>query len=220
MLKLEIPMDRARPWSTSCSSARTLARYASCRITHLLHLLPGGVHIVGELNIELLLAVLSLDDVVKGGDNTGRGIDLEVDLTMSARCMIDVAITPARAELAAHVPVHQVQVKVLEAELGQGVLDGELDVFRVVVELKELGGDKDLLSGDTGLLDTLTNFGLVSVRPSAAEGSAAEHSIACNCSHIATRNSLDVSVAVLIKSARAPKRSDTDDSPSKRAQQP
>lgn len=67
-----------------------------------------------------------------------------------------------------HVPVHEVKVEVLEAEVLQGVLDGQLDVFGVMVELEKLGGDPKLLSGDTGSLDTLTDFGLISVGPSAA----------------------------------------------------
>jgi hypothetical protein len=67
-----------------------------------------------------------------------------------------------------HVPVHEVKVEVLEAEVLQGVLDGQLDVLGVVVELEKLGGDPKLLSGDTGGLDTLTDFGLISVGPSTA----------------------------------------------------
>jgi len=115
-------------------------------VNELLHLLPRRGDIVGELNVELVLAVLAFDSVVKGWDNTLGGVNLEVD-----------------------VPVHEVQVEVLQAEVLQGVLDGELDVFGVVVQLKELGSDENLLSGDTGLLDTLTDFGLVPVSPGAVD---------------------------------------------------
>ncbi len=45
------------------------------------------------------------------------------------------------------VPVHQVEVEVLDAELVERVLNGLTNV--VVVELEELGGDPDLLTGDT-----------------------------------------------------------------------
>jgi hypothetical protein len=40
-----------------------------------------------------------------------------------------------------YVPVHEVEIEVLEAQVLQGVLDGQLDVFGVMVELEELGGD-------------------------------------------------------------------------------
>lgn len=65
--------------------------------------------------------------------------------------------------------MHEVQVEVLETEVLQGVLEGELDVLRVVVELKELGGDPKLLSWDTSGLDTLADFRLVSVGPGTAD---------------------------------------------------
>jgi hypothetical protein len=68
-----------------------------------------------------------------------------------------------------YVPVHEVKVKVLETQVLQGVLDGQLDVFGVVVELEKLGGDPKLLSGDTGSLDTLSDLSLVSVSPGAAD---------------------------------------------------
>lgn len=63
--------------------------------------------------------------------------------------------------LGTHVPVEEVEVKVLELEVLQSVLDGELDVLGVVVKLEELGGDPELLTGDTRVLDTLANLGLV-----------------------------------------------------------
>lgn len=64
--------------------------------------------------------------------------------------------------------MHEVKVEVLETEVLQSVLDGQLDVLGVVVKLKELGGNPKLLSGNTGCLDTLTDFGLISVGPGAA----------------------------------------------------
>ena len=64
--------------------------------------------------------------------------------------------------------MHEVKVQVVRAELLQGVLDGELDVLRVVVDLKELGSDEELFTGDTGILDTLSNLAFVLVTPSAA----------------------------------------------------
>jgi hypothetical protein len=70
--------------------------------------------------------------------------------------------------VASYVPVHEVQVKVLETQVLQGVLDGQLDVLGVMVELEELGGDPKLLSGDTGSLDTLTDLSLVSIGPGTA----------------------------------------------------
>jgi hypothetical protein len=73
-------------------------------------------------------------------------------------------------EWGTYVPVHEVKVKVLETEVLQGVLDGQLDVLGVVVELEQLGSDPELFSGYTGSLDTLTDFGLISVGPGAAVG--------------------------------------------------
>jgi hypothetical protein len=65
--------------------------------------------------------------------------------------------------------VHEVKVKVFETQVLQGVLDGQLDVFGVVVEFEKLGSDPKLLSGDTGSLDSLSNLSLVSVSPGAAD---------------------------------------------------
>lgn len=73
--------------------------------------------------------------------------------------------------------MHEVQVEVLETKVLQGVLDGELDVFGVVVELEELGGDKDLLAGDARVLDTLSDLGLVTVSP----GTAVQSALALEC---------------------------------------
>lgn len=64
--------------------------------------------------------------------------------------------------------MHQVQVEVVGAELLQGVLDSELDVLWVVVDLEELGGDEELRSVDTRVLDTLTDLIFVLVTPSTA----------------------------------------------------
>lgn len=64
--------------------------------------------------------------------------------------------------------MHEVKVQVVGTELLQGVLDSELDVLRVVVDLEELGGDEELLTGDTGSSDTLSDLSLVLVTPSTA----------------------------------------------------
>lgn len=65
--------------------------------------------------------------------------------------------------------MHEVKIEVVGAELLQGVLDGKLDVLRVVVDLEELGGDEELLSWDTRVSDTLSDLSLVLVTPSTAE---------------------------------------------------
>lgn len=68
--------------------------------------------------------------------------------------------------------MEEVEVEVLEAEVLEGVLDGERDVLRVVVELEELGGDPELVTGDASLGDTLTDLGLVAcgqLRPGTPE---------------------------------------------------
>jgi hypothetical protein len=47
-------------------------------------------------------------------------------------------------------PVNEVQVEVLELELGEGVVEGRLDVGRVVLSVPELRGDKDVLTLEAG----------------------------------------------------------------------
>lgn len=54
------------------------------RSAHLLHSLPCGGDVIGERNVELLLAVLSLDGVVLGGENALGSVNLEVDLIVLA----------------------------------------------------------------------------------------------------------------------------------------
>lgn len=67
-----------------------------------------------------------------------------------------------------YVPVQQVQVEVLNTQVLQSVLASKLDVLRVVVELKELGGNVDFLSRDARSLETLTDFLLVTIGPGTA----------------------------------------------------
>jgi len=131
-------------------------------VDELLHLGPSGRDIVGKLNIEELLSGLALDGVFLGGKDTFGSIDLQVDLSISSFPFV-------KTQEKAYVPVHEVKVKVLETQVLQGVLDGQLDVFGVMVELEKLGGDPKLLSGDTGSLDSLSDLGLVSVSPGAAD---------------------------------------------------
>lgn len=112
----------------------------------LLHLPPGRHDIVGKSNVELDLAIVSLDSVVKRGNGSLGSVDLEVD-----------------------VPVQQVQVKVLDTQVLQSVLTSKFNVLGVVVELKELGGNVDFLSRDAGSLETLTDFLLVTIGPGTAK---------------------------------------------------
>ena len=58
-------------------------------------------------------------------------------------------------------PVHQVQVNVVDAQILQG--GGNTLLHTVVPGVVELGGDPDLLAGNTGVLDTGTDLGLVAV---------------------------------------------------------
>lgn len=57
--------------------------------------------------------------------------------------------------------MEEVEVKVVNTKVLQSVGNGEGDVLGVVVELEELGGDPELLTGDTGVADTLSDLGLV-----------------------------------------------------------
>lgn len=43
-------------------------------------------------------------------------------------------------------PVDQVKVKVVEFELGEGIIEGSLDVLRVMLGVPELGCDEDVLA--------------------------------------------------------------------------
>jgi len=70
--------------------------------------------------------------------------------------------------------VHEVEVKVVCPELLERVLEGHLDVLRVMVVLEELGGEPELLAGNTGSADTLADLALVLVAPSAAAASFSE----------------------------------------------
>lgn len=58
-------------------------------------------------------------------------------------------------------PVHEVEVNVVGAEGLEGGGDALLDVL--VPWVVELGGDPDLLTGDTRVLDTLADLVLVAV---------------------------------------------------------
>ena len=69
---------------------------------------------------------------------------------------------------AAHVPMQQVEVQVVCAQLLQGVLEGHLDVFRVVVVFEQFGSDEQLGSGDASSLDTVPNLGFITVTPCTA----------------------------------------------------
>lgn len=65
-------------------------------------------------------------------------------------------------------PVNEVEVEILELELGEGVIEGGLDVGRVVLRVPELGGDEDVLALEArdickGALDTLGDLLLVLV---------------------------------------------------------
>lgn len=64
-------------------------------------------------------------------------------------------------------PVHQVEVNVVDAE----ILERRGDtLFNALVPwVVELGGDPDLLTGNTRVLDTLTNLGLVAVSESSVD---------------------------------------------------
>jgi hypothetical protein len=48
--------------------------------TYLLHRLPGRGDVIGESNVQLLLAVRGLDGVLLRGENALWGVNLEVDL--------------------------------------------------------------------------------------------------------------------------------------------
>lgn len=59
-------------------------------------------------------------------------------------------------------PVNQPEIDVVDAELGERVVEGV--VHALVVGVVELGGDPDLVARHTGRLDALADFGLVPVR--------------------------------------------------------
>lgn len=65
-------------------------------------------------------------------------------------------------------PVHENQVDVVGLEPLQGLVHGLGDVL--VVHVVDLGGQEEGFSGDTGILDSVSDFGLVSVSLSAARG--------------------------------------------------
>lgn len=54
-----------------------------------------------------------------------------------------------------HRPVDQVEVEVVQLQLGEGVVQGLLDVLRAVGVVPQLGGDEEVLALDAELLDAL-----------------------------------------------------------------
>lgn len=137
-------------------------------LDELLHLPPGWHDVVGERNVELDLAIVSLDSVVKLGDGSLGSVDLEVDLSFGSYVSA-IAKKKSQVKTTTYVPVQQVQVKVLDTQVLQSVLTSKLDVLWVVVELKELGGNVNFLSRDAGSLEALTDFLLVTVGPGTAK---------------------------------------------------
>lgn len=109
-------------------------------VDELLHLLPHTGEVLGGLEVEEVLARL--------------GVLLGVARELAGRDILWYE---------SNVPVHQVEVKILDTELVQGVLDGLTDV--VVVEFKELGSDPDLFAWDTRELDALSHLVLVLIAP-------------------------------------------------------
>jgi hypothetical protein len=64
--------------------------------------------------------------------------------------------------------VDEVEVEVVELELGESVVEGGFDVLRVVLRIPELGGDEDVLTLEAGnvlegTLDALSDLFLVLV---------------------------------------------------------
>lgn len=133
----------------------------------LLHLPPSRHDVVGKRNVELDLAIVSLDSVVKLGDGSLGSVDLEVDLSFGS--YVSAIAKKSQVKTTTYVPVQQVQVKVLDTQVLQSVLTSKLDVLGVVVELKELGGNVNFLSRDAGSLEALTDFLLVTVGPGTAK---------------------------------------------------
>lgn len=62
--------------------------------------------------------------------------------------------------------MEEVEVEVADAEVLERVGNSEGNVLGVVVELEELGGDPELLAGNTGGLDALADLGLVACKES------------------------------------------------------
>lgn len=142
-------------------------RFTQTVVNELLHLPPSGGDILAEGKVELDLPVGRLHAVLLQGKDTLGCVNLEVDL---AGCKHIYGVLGG-TEI--HVPVHEVEVKVVGAELLERVLEGHLDVLRVVVVLEELGSDPDLLARHAGVLDPLADLLLVLVAPrTARKGSA------------------------------------------------
>lgn len=94
-------------------------------------------------------------------DKVFGGLEVEEVLARSG-VLLGVAGELASGDILgdeSNVPVHEVQVEVLDIELVECVLDSLADM--VVVEFEELGGNPDFLTRNTGKLDTLTDLVLV-----------------------------------------------------------
>lgn len=152
MLKLEIPIDLTRPFSTSFSISLQVGMTLSARATSSL-ILP----------LSALTAWSNVGTVPLGAS------------TWKLICRLDgyhIAQNKTKNQekkTTTYVPVQQVQVKVLDTQVLQSVLTSKFNVLGVVVELKELGGNVDFLSRDAGSLETLTDFLLVTIGPGTAK---------------------------------------------------
>lgn len=57
--------------------------------------------------------------------------------------------------------MNEVEVEVFGAELAQRFVKSRLDIFGSMEVVPELGGEPDLVAGDSTVLDSLANFFLV-----------------------------------------------------------
>lgn len=80
MLKLEIPIDLANPFSTSCSTNQLSPSHSALWATDSFHGLPGRADVLAQGDVKLVLAVVGLDNVLPLGADTLRRVNLEVDL--------------------------------------------------------------------------------------------------------------------------------------------
>jgi hypothetical protein len=57
--------------------------------------------------------------------------------------------------------VNEVEIKILQLKSLQGSLNSRLDILGTVVSVPDLASDEDILTGNLGLRESLTNFVLV-----------------------------------------------------------
>ena len=65
--------------------------------------------------------------------------------------------------------MHQIQIQILHAQITQCLIQRRLDVLRRMLGIPQLAGEEDLLAGDPGIANSLSNFRLIAIDSGAVD---------------------------------------------------